>query len=135
MNVAMESALIHLQEHKGYKGKTVLSSASFVSFVANRRWRWLGASLEVVREACFGLYHHRFRAALSWGETAPLANLIIQQENSQRGESLFHSAEQLLHPFYIVPDCFFCRGEPCRKMLGKTCGNTLDMFDQLLSCR
>jgi putative ABC transport system permease protein len=43
-----------------------------VSVVVNRRWRWLTAATEIVREACFGLYHHRFRAALSmlgisWG--------------------------------------------------------------------
>src|SRR4029077_5681470 len=42
------------------------------SVVANRPWRWLAAAKEIVREACFGLYHHRFRAALSrrgvsWG--------------------------------------------------------------------
>src|SRR3954466_11005444 len=34
--------------------------------------RWLSSAKEIVREACFGLYHHRFRAALSmlgisWG--------------------------------------------------------------------
>ena len=45
---------------------------SFVSSVLNPRWGWLVSSREAVREACFGLYHHRFRAALSmlgisWG--------------------------------------------------------------------
>jgi putative ABC transport system permease protein len=40
--------------------------------VSNRRWSRLVAGREIVREACFGLYHHRFRAALSmlgisWG--------------------------------------------------------------------
>src|SRR5258708_30947151 len=72
MNVAMESALIHHQGHQGHKGRNDLSSVSLVSFVANRPWRWLAAAKEIVREACFGLYHHRFRAALSmlgisWG--------------------------------------------------------------------
>jgi putative ABC transport system permease protein len=37
-----------------------------------RRWRTLVSLVEIVREACYGLYHHRFRAALSmlgisWG--------------------------------------------------------------------
>jgi putative ABC transport system permease protein len=40
--------------------------------VSSQRWRGLGLAREIVREACFGLYHHRFRAALSmlgisWG--------------------------------------------------------------------
>ena len=33
--------------------------------VLNRRGGWLVAAREIIREACFGLYHHRFRAALS----------------------------------------------------------------------
>ena len=44
----------------------------FVSSVLTTDWRWLVSLREAVREACFGLYHHRFRAALSmlgisWG--------------------------------------------------------------------
>ena len=52
-------------------------SSPSVSFVpsassVSRRPRGLVAAREIIREACFGLYHHRFRAALSmlgisWG--------------------------------------------------------------------
>jgi putative ABC transport system permease protein len=47
-------------QHKGHQGH------------GGARWRWLAAASEITREACFGLYHHRFRAALSmlgisWG--------------------------------------------------------------------
>jgi len=44
----------------------------FVGVAAPRRRRALVSAIEIVREACYGLYHHRFRAALSmlgisWG--------------------------------------------------------------------
>src|SRR4026207_1643724 len=52
--------------------KRHLPVVSVVSSVLKTDWRWLVSLREAVREACFGLYHHRFRAALSmlgisWG--------------------------------------------------------------------
>jgi putative ABC transport system permease protein len=51
---------------------TLIHHRSVESFVVVKRWRWMAAGREIAREACFGLYHHRFRAALSmlgisWG--------------------------------------------------------------------
>src|SRR6266576_1824750 len=68
----MESTLIQHQGHQGHRGKENSPFVSSVSFVSNRRRHWLTAAREIAREACFGLYHHRFRAALSmlgisWG--------------------------------------------------------------------
>jgi putative ABC transport system permease protein len=57
-----------LAPHKGHKA--FVSFVPFVSSVSRRDW--FVATREIVREAFFGLYHHRFRAALSmlgisWG--------------------------------------------------------------------
>jgi putative ABC transport system permease protein len=49
-----------------------LAQPQYKGAVSHGPWSRLSAGREIVREACFGLYHHRFRAALSmlgisWG--------------------------------------------------------------------
>ncbi len=63
-----------LAEHKGPRGgiRTGFPSASVVSSVFPHRRSRITSFVEIVREACYGLYHHWFRAALSmlgisWG--------------------------------------------------------------------
>jgi putative ABC transport system permease protein len=56
----MDAALSHPQARR----RTAMPARS--------QRRWVSSAKEIVREACFGLYHHRFRAALSmlgisWG--------------------------------------------------------------------
>src|SRR5258705_9596201 len=68
----MESMLIQHIGHQGPEEKESNPFVSSVSLVLNPRWRWLATAREIIREAFFGLYHHRFRAALSmlgisWG--------------------------------------------------------------------
>ena len=51
---------------------TFAADRPFVGIAAPRRRRAFVSAIEIVREACYGLYHHRFRAALSmlgisWG--------------------------------------------------------------------
>jgi putative ABC transport system permease protein len=51
---------------------TFATDRPFVGVAAPRRRRAFVSAVEIVREACYGLYHHRFRAALSmlgisWG--------------------------------------------------------------------
>src|SRR5438128_7245600 len=63
-----------LLAHNGQPGKTRTDYpvASIVTLVFPKRRSWLALFREIVREACYGLYHHWFRAALSmlgisWG--------------------------------------------------------------------
>src|SRR4026209_3036633 len=70
----MEAVLSRHKGHQGHKGNDQrgFPSVSFVSSVLKTDWAWLVSSREALREACYGLYHHRFRAALSmlgisWG--------------------------------------------------------------------
>jgi putative ABC transport system permease protein len=63
----------------------------------NRPWRWLAMSREIVREACFSLYQHRFRAALSmlgisWGIISVV--VLLAYGNGFRGalDAGFHGA-------------------------------------------
>src|SRR5207249_10841976 len=73
-DVAMYPALIHHDGHRGHEENEVpeLASVSLASFVVDRRPSRVSVLREIVREACYGLYHHWFRAALSmlgisWG--------------------------------------------------------------------
>src|SRR6266850_8096733 len=64
----------HLTEHEGHQGRVRAGFplASVVSLVLPKRRSRMSSLIEIVREACYGLYHHWFRAALSmlgisWG--------------------------------------------------------------------
>jgi putative ABC transport system permease protein len=67
----MDAVLAQREGHKG-EDQPSFPVVFVVPDVLKTSWVGLVASREIVREACFGLYHHRFRAALSmlgisWG--------------------------------------------------------------------
>src|SRR5262249_42100548 len=81
------------QGHEGHKGRILEGQAqrdlplvSMVSFVS--RARPVTMAREAIREALYGLYHHRFRAALSmlgisWGIIAVV--VLLAYGNGFRG--------------------------------------------------